>query len=45
MSARPGLAWYEFDISWITLKIFNAVGIVRDLKVAKVTRIPEEEAA
>ena len=36
VSARHGLAWYEFDISWITLKALNAVGIVRDLKVAKV---------
>ena len=25
VSARHGLAWYEFDISWITLKLFNAV--------------------
>jgi stearoyl-CoA desaturase (delta-9 desaturase) len=45
VSARHGLAWYEFDISWITLKLFNAIGLVRDLKVAKVTRLPEEEAA
>ncbi len=36
VSARHGLAWYEFDISWITLKALNAVGIVRDLKVAKI---------
>ena len=28
VSARHGLAWYEFDISWITLKLFNAIGIV-----------------
>jgi fatty-acid desaturase len=45
VSARHGLAWYEFDISWITLKLFNALGVVRDLKVAKVARVPEEEAA
>ena len=36
VSARHGLAWYEFDISWITLKLFAAIGLVRDLKVAKV---------
>ena len=24
VSARHGLAWYEFDISWITLKALNA---------------------
>jgi stearoyl-CoA desaturase (delta-9 desaturase) len=46
VSARHGLAWYEFDISWITLKIFNAIGIVSDLKVAKVREpLPIEEAA
>jgi stearoyl-CoA desaturase (Delta-9 desaturase) len=46
VSARHGLAWYEFDISWITLTCFNAIGIVRDLKVAKIARrLPEEEAA
>ena len=38
VSARHGLAWYEFDISWITLKSFNAIGLVRDLKVAKMPR-------
>jgi stearoyl-CoA desaturase (delta-9 desaturase) len=46
VSARHGLAWYEFDISWITLRILNAFGIVRDLKVAKVRQpLPAEEAA
>jgi fatty-acid desaturase len=46
VSARHGLAWYEFDISWITLKIFNAMGLVSDLKVAKVREaMPIEEAA
>jgi fatty-acid desaturase len=46
VSARHGLAWYEFDISWITLKLFNAIGIVSDLKVAKVREpLPIEEAA
>jgi stearoyl-CoA desaturase (delta-9 desaturase) len=45
VSARHGLVWYELDISWITLKLLNAVGVVRDLKVAKVSRMPAEEAA
>ena len=46
VSARHGLAWYEFDISWITLKFFNAIGLVSDLKVAKVRQpLPLEEAA
>ena len=38
VSARHGLAWYEFDISWITLKLFRALGVVCDLKVAKLRR-------
>jgi stearoyl-CoA desaturase (delta-9 desaturase) len=46
VSARHGLAWYEFDISWITLKVFNAIGLVSDLRVAKVREpMPVEEAA
>jgi stearoyl-CoA desaturase (delta-9 desaturase) len=46
VSARHGLAWYEFDISWITLKMLNAIGVVSDLKVARVREpLPEEQAA
>jgi stearoyl-CoA desaturase (delta-9 desaturase) len=45
VSARHGLAWYEFDITWITLKLFNAIGLVRDVKVARVARMPKERAA
>lgn len=41
-TALPG---HEFDVSWITLKMLNAVGIVRDLKVAKVRQVPEQQAA
>lgn len=46
VSARHGLAWYEFDISWITLKMLNAIGVVSDLKVARIREpLPEEQAA
>jgi stearoyl-CoA desaturase (delta-9 desaturase) len=45
VSARHGLAWYEFDISWITLKVFNAIGLVSDLKVAKVREPLVDEVA
>jgi stearoyl-CoA desaturase (delta-9 desaturase) len=45
VSARHGLAWYEFDISWITLKALRAVGVVRDLRVARIRRAPAQEAA
>ena len=46
VSARHGLAWYEFDVSWITLTFLNAIGVVSDLKVAKIRQpLPVEEAA
>jgi len=45
-SARHGLAWYEFDPTWITLKLLRRFGIARAIQVAKVTsRIEEREAA
>jgi len=45
-SARHGLAWYEFDISWITLKLLRFFGIARSIRVAKVTsEMAEREAA
>jgi fatty-acid desaturase len=44
-SARHGLTWYEFDPTWISLKLLRALGIVWDVKVAKVSQVPEEEVA
>jgi fatty-acid desaturase len=44
-SARHGLAWYEFDPTWIVLKVLRTVGVVWDIRVAKIGRNPEEEAA
>ena len=38
-SARHGLAWYEFDPTWIELKLLRAVGLVWDVKAAKVSQI------
>ena len=35
-SARHGLAWYEFDISWLTLKALQFLGIAKGLRVAKI---------
>jgi stearoyl-CoA desaturase (delta-9 desaturase) len=45
VSARHGLSWWEFDQSWITLKVLKAIGLVRDLKVPRLTRVEAEEAA
>lgn len=43
VSARHGLAWYEFDPTWLTLKLFRAVGFVRNIQVAKVNSVLDEE--
>jgi stearoyl-CoA desaturase (delta-9 desaturase) len=45
VSARHGLAWYEFDPTWIELKLLSTLGIVWDVRVAKVSQSPEEEIA
>jgi len=32
-SARVGLAWFEFDITWLTIALLRAVGIATGVKV------------
>jgi stearoyl-CoA desaturase (delta-9 desaturase) len=45
-SARHGLAWYEFDPSWILLKVMKVFGLARAIRVAKVSSVlAEREAA
>jgi len=45
-SARHGLAWYEFDPSWIQISILKYLGIAKSVKVAKTTtRLVDSEAA
>jgi fatty-acid desaturase len=44
-SARHGLAWYEFDITWLELRILRAVGLVWDVRTAKMGQSPKEEIA
>jgi fatty-acid desaturase len=44
-SARHGLAWYELDISWITLKLMRVLGIAKAVRVAKVDAVFTEEKA
>ncbi len=43
VSARHGLAWYEFDPTWLTLKFMRAIGFVRNIQVAKVNSVLDEE--
>ena len=46
-SARHGLAWYEFDPSWLLLNIMKPLGLAWDIKVARVETAmqAEKEAA
>ena len=45
VSARHGLAWYELDVNWINIKTLETLGLVWDVKVAKINQDLEEEAA
>jgi stearoyl-CoA desaturase (delta-9 desaturase) len=45
-SARHGLAWYEFDLSWIQIKLLRALGVAKKVYVASVnSRLADREAA
>ena len=48
-SARHGLAWYEFDPSWLTLKVLGWFGIAKSIQVAKISEklpvVQEQKAA
>ena len=45
VSARHGLAWYEFDINWIGIRTLQMLGLAWDVKAAKlehVHRMPQQ---
>jgi stearoyl-CoA desaturase (Delta-9 desaturase) len=44
-SARHGLAWYEFDISWIQLKILKFLGVAKSVQAAKVESVSYKQKA
>jgi fatty-acid desaturase len=45
-SARHGMAWYEFDPSWIQITILKKLGIAKSIQVASVSsRLADREAA
>jgi stearoyl-CoA desaturase (delta-9 desaturase) len=45
-SARHGLAWYEFDPSWLLLRVLGTFGIAKSIQVAKIDReLPVQKAA
>jgi stearoyl-CoA desaturase (delta-9 desaturase) len=47
-SARHGLAWYEFDINWIMIRLFEKVGLLSnvyayDINAKKVENVDNTE--
>ncbi len=41
-SAQHGLAWYEFDMNWITIRIFEKLGWAEKIRVFKTEKVPVE---
>jgi stearoyl-CoA desaturase (Delta-9 desaturase) len=45
-SARHGLAWYEFDPSWLLIKVLKRFGLAKSVHVATVhSRLTDQKAA
>jgi len=45
-SARHGLAWYEFDPSWIGIRLLRRLGIATSVRTARLSaEVPRQEAA
>ncbi len=46
-STRQGFFWWEIDVTWYVLKVFEKLGIVRDLKAppARILRAANRETA
>lgn len=46
ISARHGLAWYEFDPSYLQIRLLEKLGIAKSVKVATIhSALPKQEAA
>ena len=41
-SARHGLAWFEFDPTWLQIKLLSMVGLAKKVQAAKVSSLPPE---
>ena len=42
-SARHGLAWYEVDMTWMTIQLLDFLGLAKKVKVAKTSTVVNEE--
>ncbi len=38
-SARHGMAWYEFDVNWLTIRLFEKLGLAKRVRVV----LPENQ--
>ncbi len=39
-SARHGLSWYQFDMNWIAIRIFEKLGWAKNIKTAEFEPVP-----
>jgi stearoyl-CoA desaturase (delta-9 desaturase) len=39
------LAWYEFDPSWIQIKLLKMLGVAKSVQVAKIPTVQAEREA
>jgi stearoyl-CoA desaturase (delta-9 desaturase) len=44
-SARHGLAWYELDITWLQIRLLQALGIASNVRVANLESTAKKKAA
>jgi stearoyl-CoA desaturase (delta-9 desaturase) len=44
-SARHGLEWWQFDISWVTIRSLAAVGLVRSIRLPGAERMHAKRVA
>lgn len=44
-SARHGLAWYELDITWLQISLLKRLGVAKNVRVAALTALPDDEKA
>jgi stearoyl-CoA desaturase (delta-9 desaturase) len=42
-SARHGLRWYQFDLSWITIRTLGAVGLVTRIRLPGAERMKAKQ--
>ncbi len=41
-SARHGLRWYEFDMNWLTIRIFEKLGWAKQIRSFEIKKAPAE---